>query len=137
MRAQVDVYSFSMIAYQLFELQPPFAGMDPVDAARKAALAEERPALVRLNAGTPTMKVRGLPNQAPCLVRGCLIRHPGWSPLLCCKGWAPGVTAVPALLHVQGCWAASLHCALWQSGVAHACLLCGLGHQACTCTCMS
>ena len=55
--AQVDVYSFSMIAYQLFELQPPFAGMDPVDAARKAALAEERPALIRLNAGTPTMKV--------------------------------------------------------------------------------
>ena len=52
------MYSFSMIAYQLFELQPPFAGMDPVDAARKAALAEERPALIRLNAGTPTMKAR-------------------------------------------------------------------------------
>ena len=57
---QVDVYSFSMIAYQLFELQPPFAGMDPVDAARKAALAEERPPLQRLNAGTPTMKASPL-----------------------------------------------------------------------------
>ena len=55
--AQVDVYSFSMIAYQLFELTPPFSGMDPVDAARKAALAEERPPLMRLATNMPTMKV--------------------------------------------------------------------------------
>ncbi len=54
---QVDVYSFSMIAYQLFELTPPFSGMDPVDAARKAALAEERPPLMRLATQMPTMKV--------------------------------------------------------------------------------
>ncbi|EIE26582.1 kinase-like protein [Coccomyxa subellipsoidea C-169] len=52
---KVDVYSFSMIAYQLFELCPPFAGMDPVDAARKAALAEERPPLMRLATKMPTM----------------------------------------------------------------------------------
>lgn len=57
---QVDVYSFSMIAYQLFELCPPFAGMDPVDAARKAALAEERPPLMRLATKMPTMAVRHL-----------------------------------------------------------------------------
>ncbi len=46
-----------MIAYQLFELCPPFAGMDPVDAARKAALAEERPPLMRLATKMPTMIV--------------------------------------------------------------------------------
>ncbi len=57
---QVDVYSFSMIAYQLFELCPPFAGMDPVDAARKAALAEERPPLMRLATKMPTMIVSQL-----------------------------------------------------------------------------
>lgn len=57
---QVDVYSFSMIAYQLFELCPPFAGMDPVDAARKAALAEERPPLMRLATKMPTMTVSSL-----------------------------------------------------------------------------
>ena len=53
----MDVYSFSMIAYQLFELTPPFSGMDPVDAARKAALAEERPPLMRLATQMPTMRV--------------------------------------------------------------------------------
>ena len=58
MLCQVDVYSFSMIAYQLFELTPPFSGMDPVDAARKAALAEERPPLMRLATQMPTMRVR-------------------------------------------------------------------------------
>ncbi len=41
--SQVDVYSFSMIIYQLFEHQAPFYGMDPVDAARAAALQELRP----------------------------------------------------------------------------------------------
>ena len=54
----MDVYSFSMIAYQLFELMPPFSGMDPVDAARKAALAEERPPLLRLATQMPTYRVR-------------------------------------------------------------------------------
>lgn len=57
---QVDVYSFSMIAYQLFELRPPFVGMDPVDAARKAALDEERPQLMRLATRMPTMQVHAL-----------------------------------------------------------------------------
>lgn len=44
----MDVYSFSMILYQLFEHQPPFAGTDPVDAARNAALYEHRPPLSQL-----------------------------------------------------------------------------------------
>ena len=55
-----------MIAYQLFELTPPFSGMDPVDAARKAALAEERPPLMRLATQMPTMKVPAT-YQAPLL----------------------------------------------------------------------
>jgi hypothetical protein len=62
------VYSFSMIAYQLFELMPPFSGMDPVDAARKAALAEERPPLLRLATQMPTYKVR----DPLLIVRQCL-----------------------------------------------------------------
>ena len=40
---KVDVYSFSMIAYQLFEHMPPFSGTDPVEAARGAALYDRRP----------------------------------------------------------------------------------------------
>jgi serine/threonine protein kinase len=47
--SSVDVYSYSMIMYQLFEFQPPFAGMDPIDAARQAALYELRPKFVVLN----------------------------------------------------------------------------------------
>jgi hypothetical protein len=31
---KVDVYSFAMIVFQLFECTVPFAGMDPVEAAR-------------------------------------------------------------------------------------------------------
>lgn len=46
---KVDVYSFSMIAYQLFEHMPPFAGMDPVAAAKAAALKDSRPAFNKLN----------------------------------------------------------------------------------------
>lgn len=45
---KVDVYSFSMILYQLFEHQPPFAGTDPVEAARNAALYDMRPHLQQL-----------------------------------------------------------------------------------------
>lgn len=46
---KVDVYSFSMIAFQLFEHCPPFAGMDPVEAAKHAALHDRRPAFHKLN----------------------------------------------------------------------------------------
>ena len=54
---KVDVYSFSMIAYQLFEYCPPFAGMDPVEAARQAALHNKRPDFNKLNEKTPVMQV--------------------------------------------------------------------------------
>lgn len=40
---KVDVYSYSMILYQLFEHMPPFSGTDPVEAARQAALFDKRP----------------------------------------------------------------------------------------------
>ncbi|KAI8473279.1 MAG: protein kinase [Monoraphidium minutum] len=40
---KVDVYSFAMIAYQLFEGVPPFAKSDPVEAARQASLEGVRP----------------------------------------------------------------------------------------------
>ena len=46
---KVDVYSFSMIAFQLLEHCPPFAGMDPVEAAKQAALHDRRPAFNKLN----------------------------------------------------------------------------------------
>eukprot|EP00884_Botryococcus_braunii_P007544 jgi/Botrbrau1/16791/Bobra.150_2s0020.1 len=46
---QVDVYSFAMIMYQLFEGRPPFADMDPVEAARLAAMTFHRPDLFKLN----------------------------------------------------------------------------------------
>ncbi len=52
-RAQVDVYSFSMILYQLFEHTPPFAGVDPVEAARQAALYDKRPNLMQLGEQKP------------------------------------------------------------------------------------
>ena len=41
-------YSFSMIIYQLFEGMPPFAGQDPVEAAKKASLRDMRPTLNKL-----------------------------------------------------------------------------------------
>ena len=40
---KVDVYGFAMIAYQLFEGVPPFYTLDPVEAARAAALEHKRP----------------------------------------------------------------------------------------------
>lgn len=47
--SSVDVYSYSMIMYQLFETQPPFSGMDPVSAAKNAAMYDLRPQFVQLN----------------------------------------------------------------------------------------
>ncbi len=41
---KVDVYSWAMIAYQLAEGLPPFWNMDPIEAARAAALEHRRPA---------------------------------------------------------------------------------------------
>lgn len=46
--SRVDVYSFSMIVFQLFEFVPPFADLDPVEAARRAAVLHARPPFVQL-----------------------------------------------------------------------------------------
>ncbi|GIL72919.1 hypothetical protein Vretimale_4568 [Volvox reticuliferus] len=40
---KVDVYSFAMIIFQLFEATQPFSGHDPVEAARNAAMLSARP----------------------------------------------------------------------------------------------
>ena len=45
-----------MIVYQLFEFQPPYAGTDPVEAARQAALYEQRPQFVALLQPHPMKK---------------------------------------------------------------------------------
>ena len=71
-----------MIMYQLFEHQPPFAGTDPVEAARKAALQDLRPGLNKLNGTSSTAKV-GLSALIP-LVR----HHLG-------RKTVPGVAALP------------------------------------------
>ena len=39
----MDVYSYSMILYQLFEDHMPFAGMDPVEAARQVKMQSVAP----------------------------------------------------------------------------------------------
>ncbi|KAJ9508672.1 hypothetical protein QJQ45_027961 [Haematococcus lacustris] len=41
---KVDVYSFAMIAFQIFECVAPFAGDDPLEAAKAAAMENARPA---------------------------------------------------------------------------------------------
>lgn len=51
------MYSFSMIVFQLFEHAPPFAGMDPVEAARQASLQDRRPKFVKLIARDKTTQV--------------------------------------------------------------------------------
>ena len=81
--AQVDVYSFSMILYQLFEHTPPFAGVDPVEAARQAALYDKRPNLMQLGEQKPfPMGVRAIivfQYLIAChdaVTRACLWVHP-------------------------------------------------------------
>lgn len=49
----VDVYAFSMIAFELFEGWPPFVGVHPVDAARRAALHNARPQWGKVNRCAP------------------------------------------------------------------------------------
>jgi serine/threonine protein kinase len=40
---KVDVYSFAMICFQLFEGVAPFQTLDPLQAARAAAMENKRP----------------------------------------------------------------------------------------------
>jgi len=58
---KVDVYSFAMIVFQLFECSIPFAGVDPVEAARNAAMLHVRPSFPPRNKLTPVeQKLRDL-----------------------------------------------------------------------------
>ena len=57
---KVDVYSFAMILYQLLEHCAPFQGMDPVEAAQKAALQNVRPKFKNLDSKTRPMPVSRL-----------------------------------------------------------------------------
>ena len=45
----MDVYAFSMIAFELFEGWAPFLNLHPVDAARRAALHHARPQWGKVN----------------------------------------------------------------------------------------
>ena len=45
-----------MIMYQLFETNPPFSGMDPISAAKNAAMYDLRPQFVQLGIGGPSYK---------------------------------------------------------------------------------
>ena len=71
------MYSFSMILYQLFEHTPPFAGVDPVEAARQAALYDKRPNLMQLGEQRPFPM--GVSSAAPAAhaldVPPCLAAH--------------------------------------------------------------
>lgn len=77
--SRVDVYSFSMIVYQLFEFTPPFGGADPVEAARAAAMYDRRPEFVSLMRPEPIKK------EIRELITRC---------------WAPDPEARPAFDHI-------------------------------------
>eukprot|EP00877_Chromochloris_zofingiensis_P012895 jgi/Chrzof1/785/Cz01g28220.t1 len=53
---KVDVYSFAMIIFQLFETTVPFHGHDPVDAARQAAMLGARPSFPPRKTVSPMMQ---------------------------------------------------------------------------------
>jgi len=55
--SKVDVYSFAMICYQLFEGEIPFAGIDPIQAAKDAALHGARPYLAGLPNGVNPIRI--------------------------------------------------------------------------------
>lgn len=54
----VDVYSFAMICFQLFEGCVPYEGVDAVQAAKNAAIHKERPTFTDLPGNTPARAVR-------------------------------------------------------------------------------
>ena len=58
MMSQVDVYSWAMILFELFEHEPPFSGLDPVEAAKAACLENARPKLKNLAGSQAPMPVR-------------------------------------------------------------------------------
>lgn len=67
---KVDVYSFAMIIFQLFETTVPFAGGDPVAAAREAAMLAARPNF------PPKRKVSPVEQKLRKLVEDCWSADP-------------------------------------------------------------
>jgi serine/threonine protein kinase len=65
----VDVYAFSMVAYQMYHHQVPFEGMSPVDAARAAAFERRRPVLAS-----------HLPKELADVIRDCWQPNPNSRP---------------------------------------------------------
>jgi serine/threonine protein kinase len=66
----VDVYSFAMICYQLFESRVPFEGTDAVHAAKQAALHQTRPSFSPLlpnSAHKEAREVRAQLSEMPVL----------------------------------------------------------------------
>jgi serine/threonine protein kinase len=74
--ANVDVYSFAMICFQLFEGAAPFEGVDAFLAAQQAALHNLRPQFSPLPPNTPNLAVREVCIQplCPCSVSFCPVR---------------------------------------------------------------
>lgn len=66
----MDVYSFGMIMYTMFEHQLPFAGTDSVAAARQAALNAGRPDFVQLAGNAFPFNVRPPRTEILCPVLG-------------------------------------------------------------------
>ena len=66
----VDVYAFSMVAYQMYHMMVPFEGMTPVDAARAAAFERRRPVLGEF-----------LPKELADVIRDCWQPNPNSRPV--------------------------------------------------------
>ncbi len=64
---KVDTYSYAMIVFQLFEGNAPFQGMDPVDAARQAAMTGARPGFPPRNTMPQTAVVSSTSSQTASL----------------------------------------------------------------------
>ena len=110
---KVDVYSFAMICYQLFEGRVPFEGMDAVQAAKNAAMHRSRPPCATLPEGpleASVRKVRALARlSAVCM--GGSVGSCFW--LVACNG-------------VSGCVCGSM---------LHCCAMCiHLSRSACACS---
>lgn len=76
----VDVYSFAMICFQLFEGCVPYEGVDAVQAAKNAAIHKERPQFPDLASNTPHRAIRQ--------VRLNSLPHLPPPPLQACQAWA-------------------------------------------------
>lgn len=69
--SSVDIYSYSMILFQLVETNPPFAGMDPISAAKNAAMYDLRPSFVQLSGSAP-----GYKREVRELIESCWCQNP-------------------------------------------------------------